>query len=106
MRTQERVEIIKAQKLRGRYKWQILDKRFRFNQQKLKSAKKLGYECISEAIIKEYRKLKSARKVGEMIGMTSNGVRFALKAFGENVAGPGGYRKGDIRLGRPKSRNN
>jgi hypothetical protein len=106
MRTKERVAIVKAAKLRGRYKWQILDKRFRFNQQKLTAAKKLGYGCISEAIVKEYRKLKSASKVGKMMGMTSNGVRFALKDFGEDVAGPGGYRKGDIRLGRPKSRNN
>jgi hypothetical protein len=34
--------------------------------------------------------------------MTSNGVRFAIKALGEKTNGPGGVRPGDIRRGRPK----
>jgi hypothetical protein len=104
---QNRKQVVeKALKLRGRYKWQILDKRFRFSEAKLKAAKKLGYKSISEAIVKQYRMLKSARKVGMLMGMTSNGIRFALKDFGETIAPRGGYRKGDLRNGRPKSRNN
>lgn len=75
---------------------------FRYAAEKLKAAKALGYSSISEALIGEYRILKSARKVGVLLGLTSNGVRFALKDIGEPINGPGGYREGDIRKGRPK----
>ena len=75
---------------------------FRFKEERTQIAISLGYDSIQEALIAEYRKLKSARKVGVLFGMTSNGVRFAIKALGEKTNGPGGYRKGDIRLGRPK----
>jgi hypothetical protein len=39
-----------------------------------------------------------------LFGMTGNGVRVAIKDLGEKTNGPGGYRPGDIRRGRPKRR--
>jgi hypothetical protein len=94
--------------LRGRYKWAALDKVRKFRQvdDKLKAANKLGYSYISEALIKEYRNLKSARKVGELLGFTSAGVRFALVALGETLFPVGGFRVGDIRRGRPRGSTN
>ena len=94
--------------LRGRYKWAALDKIRNFRQAdvKLKTAKKLGYDYISEALIKEYRNLKSAKKVGELLGFTSAGVRFALTALGEPLCPVGGFRVGDVRRGRPRGSTN
>ena len=74
--------------------------RYHYYNDKLKIANDLGHKTISEALVFEYRKTKSARKVGVLFGMTSNGVRFALHRIGEPVQGHGGYRKGDIRHGR------
>lgn len=77
---------------------------FRFKEERTKIAISLGYDSIQQALIQEYRKLRSAKKVGLLFGMTSNGVRFAIKALGEKTNGPGGFRPGDIRRGRPKRR--
>jgi EAL domain-containing protein (putative c-di-GMP-specific phosphodiesterase class I) len=85
-------------------RWKLLDKRFRHFNSKIEAAHRLGYSTISEALVTEYRKLRSARKIGDLLGLTSNGVRFALHDFGVKVAGPGGYRAGDVRRGRPKAR--
>jgi hypothetical protein len=79
---------------------------FRFKEERTQIAISLGYDSIQEALIAEYHKLKSARKVGALFGMTGNGVRFAIKAFGEKTNGPGGYRVGDIRRGRPRKGTN
>lgn len=95
-------------KLRGPYKWAALDKarNFRQKEYKLEVAKQLGYNYISEALVKEYRKLKSARKVGKLMGFTSAGVRFALAALGETLLPVGGFRVGDIRRGKPRRSTN
>lgn len=77
---------------------------FRFKEEKTQIAINLGYDSIQEALIAEYRKFKSVRKVGALFGMTGNGVRVAIKDLGEKTNGPGGYRPGDIRRGRPKRR--
>ena len=65
-------------------------RKYYYAAEKLAIAKKLGYETISEAIVGEYRKLKSARKVGRLFGMESNSIRFALIDLGEKRNGRGG----------------
>jgi hypothetical protein len=81
-------------KLRGPNKWKRLDDRFTNIEPRLKRAHKAGYAYLSEAIVKEYRTHRSTIEVAKVIGMTPNGIRLALVAFGETLAPRGGRRKG------------
>lgn len=72
--------------------WHRLDLGYRFKhrQDRLRIARELGYLYISQAIICEYRKLKSTILVGELLGLTSPSVLVFLRWAGEPMAHQGG----------------
>lgn len=78
------------------------DYNFSYYQDHLKIAQKLGYTYLCEGIIKEYRKLKSQRKVALVFEYNNRSIRYMLKRFKEPSQSQGGYRPGDIRYGRSK----
>ena len=74
------------------YNWRV---------QRLEAARDLGYEYISECIVSEYRKTRSAAKVGQIQGgISPERIRRFLKQIGEPINPPGGYRHGDRRQGK------
>jgi hypothetical protein len=60
---------------------------------KLAAAKKLGYESFKECVILLYSKYKSLRKVGELIGMSGQGVSQNLTKMGVKINKHGGPRR-------------
>jgi hypothetical protein len=73
--------------------------RFHYHDDKLKIAESMGYTTVSEALKTEYRKIRSARRVGYLFGMSSNGVRFALHRLGEPLIGRGGHHPAYVKQG-------
>ena len=72
--------------------------RYLFRSDRLAAARRWGYRYISESIVKEYRKTKSARKTGARLGgLTADAIRAFLHKINEPDTGPGGYRPGDRR---------
>jgi hypothetical protein len=78
-------------------KWIDLDAshNFSYKAEKLKLAKSLGFNYISEAIISLYRQTKSTRKTGELLQIGAAGIGHILKKFDEPLRGPGGANCGD-----------
>ena len=64
---------------------------FCWRDERLERAKELGYDYISESIVKTYRKTKSGRKTGKILcGLSDINIRWFLNKIGEPVRGPGG----------------
>jgi len=80
-----------------------LDREYRFNfyEDRLKQAKKLGYNYVSECLVKLYRKHKSQPKVARILNLGHDSILYPLKKFGEPRNPPGGFRPGDKRYGKP-----
>lgn len=76
--------------------WAQLDKTYKHNyyEDRLKIANDLGYDYISEAVIKSYRKNQSCKKTGELFEMSAPGISSMLKIFKEPLRGPGGANRG------------
>jgi hypothetical protein len=72
--------------------------KFHYYNDKLKQAKELGYDYVSEAIIELYRKHKSSSKVCQILELGGEGTIFYfLKKFGEPTNKRGGARTGQGR---------
>ena len=87
-----------------RHNYKKLDEsiNFNFREDRLKDAWHLGFKYISEALIKTYRKTKSAKKTAKILKISDGCVFYELIKFGEPRNGRGGYRPGDIRHGHTK----
>ena len=82
---------------RQRFKDFEKNRRWNYYAERLRKANELGYDYLIEAIVFEYRRLKSFNKVAKVFGLTSSGIQAILQAFGEPRNSPGGYREGDKR---------
>jgi len=69
----------------------MLDQRFpaTYRTDRIIQAKELGFDYISEATIKLYRKYKSQKIVAVILGMTANGIGSRLRRYKEPCRGPG-----------------
>ena len=52
-----------------------------YRDDRLKMAKKYGYEFISEATVELYKKHQSSQKVGKMLEVSGNSILLELKNF-------------------------
>jgi len=76
------------------YDYQSIDKQWQYQQRqdRLESARKLGFEYISEATVKVYRETKSSTKTGKLLGgLTSQAVCQFLSEIGEPRNPRGGW---------------
>ena len=82
--------------MKPRHNYAKLDKLYylaNWRQERLALAKELGFDYISESTIKLYRKHKSLRVVGKILGVSDICIRQQLEKFGEPRMPPGGWRK-------------
>lgn len=72
--------------------WEKLDKKrnYYYKKDRLKIAKSLGYEYISECTAKLYAGLQSTAKVGEILGISATAVGVELKTMGIKLRSRGG----------------
>jgi hypothetical protein len=54
---------------------------FNYREDKMEISNCLGYDYISEAIIKEYFKLKSEKRVAGIFNLTEPAIRYQLKKW-------------------------
>jgi hypothetical protein len=74
--------------------WKQFDKdhKYSYREDRLEIARKLGYNFISEATVKLYRKYKSTKKVSTLLKISTAGVLTELKFLGEPRMSQGGCR--------------
>ena len=74
--------------------WEQLDKQnnYKYFNDRLEIAKNLGYNFISEATVKLYRKHKSTTKVANLLKLSTAGVLSEIKKCGEPKMKRGGCR--------------
>lgn len=74
------------------HNWSLLDKNYDYyyRHDRLKIAHKIGYNFISEATIKLYRKHKSTIIVAKILGLSKAGVRSELLKNKEPLRSRGG----------------
>jgi hypothetical protein len=79
---------------RNKMNWENLDKiyKYAYRQDRLKIAKKMGYNFISEATVKLYRKYRSTNKVASILNVSTAAVLSELKSLGEPRMSRGGCR--------------
>ena len=75
-----------------KHNYALLDKKFpvTFRNDKLKEAKKLGYNYVSQATIELYRKYQSQRIVGKILKMTERAISYRLTNYKEPKRRRGG----------------
>ena len=68
-----------------KHNYQMIDvkSRYKHRAERLKVAQALGYDTISEALIKTYRKTRSAARTGDINLITAVAVFHFLKKWGE-----------------------
>ena len=74
--------------------WEQFDKdhKYSYREDRLGIARKLGYNFISEATVKLYRKYKSTKKVSAFLKISTAGVLAELKFLNEPRMSQGGCR--------------
>lgn len=74
-----------------------LDKKhlYSYYDDRIKIAKSLGFDSITEAIIKTYRKNQSTEKTGKIFEFSPTAIAYILKKFNEPMRGPGGANRGN-----------
>ena len=71
-----------------------LERNYNWRDERIETAKKLGYQYISESIVETYRKVRSSRKAGQILGgFTSQALLRFLHSIGEPTLPPGGWHK-------------
>jgi hypothetical protein len=79
--------------MKPKHNYAKLDKLYlnaNWKEERLALAKELGFNHISESTIKLYRKHKSLRVVGKILGVSDICIRQQLEKFGEPRMPPGG----------------
>ena len=71
--------------------------RYDYREDRIRTAKTLGYNYISECTASLYKELKSTRKVAALLNMSADGIASELKQMGVTMQGRGGFRPGDLR---------
>ena len=64
---------------------------YKYRDDRLEIAKSFGYQYISEATVKMYKKLKSIYHTGRVLKVTDSSIRSELKMMGIKRNGHGGW---------------
>jgi len=86
--------VVATRKEMDRYARMDEEWRFKYRSDRLKLARSLGYYFISQSIIMEYRRLKSARLTGDVLDMGTAAILVFLKWAEEPRHPRGGYNRG------------
>ncbi len=78
------------------HNYRLLDEKFHYQQrqERLEAAQALGFEYISESIVKTYRAYKSSTKTGALLGgLSAQAILQFLGKVGEPVNSKGGWNR-------------